>query len=158
MKTKVLLLLCCLCFALTSATAKEKAIEYTIESAGSAVHGTYLVKVWVFSKSSSVSDDELIYGAIHGVIFRGFAGSQGQATQRPMVANSSIETEKSDYFGAFFGKEAAYRRYGSIVTGSYQRVKTPKGYKVAAIVQVSKDNLRKELEQAGIVKSLSAGF
>ena len=43
----------------------KKTIEYSLESAGSGVQGTYLVKVWITSSSKKVSDDEILYGAIH---------------------------------------------------------------------------------------------
>ncbi len=139
------------------ANAKKK-IEYSLESAGSGVQGTYLVTVWVTSSSKDVSDDEILYGAVHGVIFRGFGGSQGMPAQRPMVPSVTVEQQKADYFEKFFGKEGAYKAFASIVNGSYRRTKTPKGYKVGATVQVQKDNLRKELEQSGIIRGLSSGF
>lgn len=136
----------------------KKTIEYSLESAGSGVQGTYLVKVWITSSSKKVSDDEILYGAIHGVIFRGFGGSQGMPAQRPMAPSITVEQQKADYFDKFFGKEGAYKAFATIVAGSYQRTKTPKGYKVGATVQVQKDNLRKELEQSGIIKGLASGF
>lgn len=48
--------------------------------------------------------------------------------------------------------------YASVVGGSYDRVKTQKGYKCGAILQVDKTALRKDLEKAGVVRSLSSGF
>lgn len=50
------------------------------------------------------------------------------------------------------------QNYASIIAGSYERVKTSKGVKSGAIVQVDKKALRKALEKAGVVRSLSAGF
>ena len=44
------------------------------------------------------------------------------------------------------------------MAGSYERVNTPNGVKNGAIVQVDKKSLRKALEKAGVVRSLSAGF
>lgn len=141
----------------TEVSAKSKeAQQYDIEAAGSGVQGTYLVRVWVYSKSGKVTDDEIKRAAVHGVIFRGFNGGQGSPSQRPMASSISLEEEKAEYFEAFFS--SAYLQFASIVSGSYQRVKASKNYKVGAVVQVSKDNLRRELEQAGIIKGLSNGF
>ena len=44
------------------------------------------------------------------------------------------------------------------ITQEYDRVKTQKGYKSGAILQIDKTALRKELEKAGVVRSLSSGF
>lgn len=134
----------------------DKPLQYDIESAGSGVQGTYLVRVWVYSKSGKVSDEEIKKAAVHGVIFRGFNGGQGSPSQRPIATSTTLEEEKAEYFKAFFG--SAYLQYANIVSGSYQRVKVAKEYKIGVIVQVSKDNLRRELEQAGVVKGLSNGF
>jgi len=134
----------------------DKPLQYDIESAGSGVQGTYLVRVWVYSKSGKVSDEDIKRAAVHGIIFRGFNGGNGSPSQRPIAQSTTLEYEKAEYFKAFFS--SAYLQYANIVSGSYQRVKSAKEYKVGAIVQVSKDNLRRELEQAGVVKGLSNGF
>ena len=134
----------------------DKPLQYDIEAAGSGVQGTYLVRVWIYSKSGKISDEDIKKAAVHGVIFRGFNGGQGSPSQRPIATSTTLEEEKAEYFKTFFG--FAYLQYANIVSGSYQRVKNHKDYKVGAIVQVNKDNLRRELEQAGIVKGLSNGF
>ena len=45
---------------------------------------------------------------------------------------------------------------GNIAAGD--RVKVGKEYKIGIVVSVMKDQLRKDLEAAGIVKGLSSGF
>jgi len=156
MKRKWFVLLCTLFFSVNAIMAQT--VNYTIESAGSGVQGTYLVKVWVSSNSPKISDDDLIYAAVHGVIFRGFSGSQGQPSQRPMVGSENMEQDHAEYFDRFFGKEGYYKKFASIISGSYDRVKVSKVYKIGAILQVNKDNLRRELEQSNIIKNLSSGF
>lgn len=136
---------------------KEKAQKYDIAAAGSGVQGTYLVKVWVYSKSGKVSDEELKYAAVHGCIFRGFSGTQGMPSARPMASSPTVEQDKAEYFETFF--DGTYLQYASVVEGSYETIKMKKkGYKVGAVVQVSKDNLRRELENAGVIKGLASGF
>lgn len=139
-----------------AAAKEDKTPEYDIEAAGSGVQGTYLVRVWIYSKSSKVSDEDIKKAAVHGVIFRGFNGKRGSPSQRPIATTATLEEEKAEYFKAFFGN--TYLQFANIVSGSYQRIKASKKYKVGAIVQINKDNLRRELEQAGIVKGLSNGF
>ncbi len=45
---------------------------------------------------------------------------------------------------------------GSIDTDD--RLKVGKEYKIGVVVSVMKDQLRKDLEKAGIIKALDAGF
>lgn len=135
-------------------------VKYDITSAGSGVQGTYLVKVFVYSKDAKVSDLSLKYAAVHGVLFRGF---QGKPSAPPLAGSAATEEQKKDYFNAFFGKSnndktGIFQNYAEIVEGSYQRMKTSKGYKVGAIVQVNKEKLRADLSTAGIIQGLSSGF
>ncbi len=131
-------------------------VKYDISSAGSGVQGTYLVKVYVYSRSAKVSDQQIVYGAVHGVLFRGF---QGKPSAPALAGSATVEEQKADYFTSFFDeKGGAYLNYASILPGSYERIKTAKGYKVGAIVQVNKDKLRADLSSAGIIRGLSDGF
>ena len=47
---------------------------------------------------------------------------------------------------------------GDGAIGAGDRIKVGKEYKVGVVVSVSKDELRKDLEAAGIIKSLNSGF
>ena len=129
--------------------AKGKMPQYDIVGAGSGTEGTVLVKVYVYAKS--VKDEELKRAAVHGVVFRGCSGNESGARQ-PAMASPTAEADE------FFAVDGPCQNYASIVSGSYDRVKTSKGYKTGAIIQVDKTSLRKELEKAGLVRSLSAGF
>lgn len=153
---KLMLLFCAVLTSVFASAAKYEIPTYDIEAAGSGVQGTYLVRVWVESKNGKVADDVLKLAAIHGVIFRGFAGTtSGAPTARPMCSPTEEQT-KAEYFTALFN--GPYAAFATVVTGSYQRVKASKKYKVGAIVQVQKDELRRELEKSGIVKGLNSGF
>lgn len=158
MKQKLLLFLLFICAGVSMASAKttykDRIANYSIQAEGVGVQGTYLVHVYVTGKH--VKEQDLIMAAVHGVIFRGVPGAQGVATQRPIASSVTVETEKADYFEAFF--ESPYSAFGSVVNGTVTRTRTKGGLKLGGVVQVSKDNLRKELEQAGIVRQLGAGF
>lgn len=158
MKQKLLLILLFLGIGLTTAMAKKNyhdvVKQYDIEAESVGQQGSYMVRVYVYGKK--VKDEDIVLAAIHGVIFRGVPGKQGVATQRPLASSITVESEKADYFEAFF--DGPYSRFGSVVVGTETRVKTKGGVKLGAVVQVSKDELRRELEQAGVVRSLNAGF
>ena len=146
------------------AGAKKKAdkdtnqFRYEIECAGNAIQGTYLVKVWTYSRKAAVAENQCRKNAVHGVIFKGYGGGQGCVSQRPMANTPGVETQYSEYFYRFFADGGEFQKYASIVAGTTESVKVGKEYKVGCIVSVRKDDLRKALEAAGIIRGLSSGF
>ena len=146
----------CLFILVASAFAKDdKMPQYDIMGAGSGSEGTVLVKVFVYEKK--VTDNDLKRAAVHGVIFRGCTGNNSGAAQ-PAMASPSVEADNASFFSAFFALDGQCINYASIVSGSYECIKTSKGYKSGAIIQVNKSVLRKDLEKAGVIRSLSSGF
>ena len=133
----------------------DKMPKYDITGAGSGTEGTILVKVYVYSKKAT--DHDLKRAAVHGVVFRGCSGNASGARQ-PAMASPTAESDYAAFCEDFFAIDGPCQNYATIVGGSYDRVKTQKGYKCGAILQVDKTALRKELEKAGVVRSLSAGF
>jgi len=153
---KILSILTLLLMISLGATAKSyKMPQYDITGAGSGTEGTVLVKVYVHGRS--VSDDNLKRAAVHGIVFRGCSGNNSGARQ-PAMASPTAEVDYAPFCEEFFAENGQCLNFASIVAGSYDRVKTAKGYKTGAILQVDKTALRKELEKAGVVRSLSAGF
>ena len=141
------------------AADKGEQMKYDIVSAGATgAQGTYLVKVSVYSKRGKTTSAELQRAAVHGVIFKGVVGGNGMATQKPM-ATPTTEYEKADFFEQFLTDGGPYSAYASVEGATISRAKTPTGeYRVSAVVVVSKDELRKYLEQAGIVRGLGSIF
>lgn len=147
-----ILLLTCVVGVLANS---DKMPKYDITGAGSGTEGTILVKVYVYAKS--VKDEDLKRAAVHGVVFRGCAGNESGARQ-PAMAPITAEVDNAAFCEAFFAADGPCQNFSSIVAGSYERIKTQKGYKSGAILQIDKTSLRKELEKAGVIKSLSSGF
>lgn len=133
----------------------EKMPQYDITGAGSGTEGTILVKVYVYGKK--VSDQDLKRAAVHGVVFRGCSGDESGARQ-PAMASPTAEADNAEFCQKFFASDGQCQSFVSIINGSYDHVKTQNGYKLGAILQVNKTALRKELEKAGVVRSLSSGF
>ena len=144
-----------LLFVLGAMAKNDKMPQYDITGAGSGSEGTILVKVYVYDKN--VSDQDLKRAAVHGVVFRGCTGNASGARQ-PAMASPTAEADNASFCEAFFAADGQCQNFATIVAGSYDRVKTNKGYKHGAILQIDKTSLRKELEKAGVVRSLSSGF
>lgn len=141
-----------------AASKEEKATRYDLECAGTGSDGSYLIKVWSYVKNPKKATLNVVKrNAVHGVIFRGFSGNQGCTSQRPMVKSPAIEEEQADFFQHFFADGGAYTKFAAI-TGVPEVIKVGKEYKVGYVVSVTKDALRKALEEAGIVKGLSSNF
>ena len=153
---KIICLLLCLTTVFVSASAQShKMPKYDITGAGSGNEGTVLVKVFIYEKKAD--DQQLKCAAVHGIVFRGVTGNNSGAKQPPM-APATAELDNATFCSEFFTPDGQCQNFASIVDGSYERVKTSKGYKNGAIVQINKSELRKYLEKAGLVRSLSSGF
>ena len=158
------LLVMALCLPATASISKKKAdkdtnqFRYEIECAGNAIQGTYLVKVWSYSKKAAVAENQCRKNAVHGVIFKGYGGGQGCVSQRPLANTPGAETQNKDYFNSFFSDGGEFQKYASIMEGTTETVKVGKEYKVGVIVSVRKDDLRKALEAAGTIRGLNSVF
>jgi hypothetical protein len=136
--------------------------SYQIECVGDgSPQGTQLLRVWVYVDASDIRRtgiDEIRRCAVHGVIFKGYTGS-GCTPQKPMVASPALELQRADFFEPFFNRDEAYNRYASEVRGNtMERTRAGKDFKISAIISVSKDMLRRDLEAAGILRGLPGGF
>jgi hypothetical protein len=159
------------CYAQKQAKKKaDKATlvwEYEIEpTTGQAVQGSILVKVWSYSKKKEVALEQAGKNAVHGVLFKGVAGLKDGHNrvpeQKPMVTDVTAEETHAKFLKEFFSDGGKYMKYVNFVNngvpGPGDIIKVGKEYKVGVRVSVSKDALRKEMEAAGIVKALGAGF
>ena len=104
----------------------------------------------------AVSTDEFKFAAVHGVIFKGVSG-KGFSSQKPL-AKAESEKQHSDFYQAFFDN-GDFTSYANVITPNSERVKmSNKEYKISAVVSVSKDELRRALETAGMIRNLNSGF
>jgi hypothetical protein len=124
---------------------------YTIEGAGTGIQGTYLVKVTMtVKKPEDAKDDNLAKCAVHGVLFRGFQGDRQH--QRPLAGSVTNEQKNADFYNVFF--EQQYLSYATTESSSRTATKTGKEYKVSALVNINKDQLRKDLTQQGALRDI----
>ncbi len=139
--------------------------RYELECMGTGVKGTYLLKVWSYSSDPQIAIEQAKKNAIHGVIFRGFSGNRdrGCFTAEPLVRNTNIEVEKKEFFKDFFADGGKYMKFisltadGAVAASDRLRI-SKREYKIGVVVSVRKDALRKDLEDAGIIKGLGFGF
>ena len=174
MKSKVQLLaligLLCFSFNAKGQWKKNKALEdtkiwrYDIECAGTAKQGSKLVKVWSYSKNPKHAIASAMRNAVHGIIFKGYAGGrQGCTPFRPLMRDPAAAINFEDFFDHFFAEGGEYLKYVSSATDGQIRPEdrlkvSRREYKIGAIVTVMTDQLRKRLESEGIIRALTTGF
>jgi hypothetical protein len=166
MSNKNLLLPIVLLALLFSSCATKKQLDletekfrYELECAGNGTQGTYLVKVWTYSRNAGRAAAQAKKNAVHGVIFKGIVGYNGCVSQRPLASNPGVELEHKDFFTFFFDdNKGEYMKYVSITSAQQEILKVGKDYKVGVVVSVQKDALRRALENAGVIKGLNYGF
>ena len=105
-----------------------------------------------------MAENQCRKNAVHGVIFKGYGGGQGCVSQRPMASSPGVETQFEEYFKSFFADGGEFQKYASIMSGTTETTKVGREYKVGCVVSVRKDDLRKALEAAGVIRGLSSGF
>jgi hypothetical protein len=136
--------------------------RYEIEAVGTGTQGSYQVKVWSYSKKPETILEQAKKNAVHGIIFKGFANKDRVPGQKALAPSPGIESEKADFFDAFFAQGGDYQKYitltnnGAIAPGD--RINMGKEYKIGVVVSVNVAALRKDLETAGVIKSLDNGF
>ena len=152
-----------LAFIVPSAVAQKKKADkdthqwrYELESAGVGQQNAVQVKVWSYSKKAEVALEQAKKNAVHGVVFRGFGSNKSLCT------SPAAEQEHADFFKDFFATGGKYLKYVQLVNngtvGAGDRIKIGKEYKIGVVVTVDKNALRKDLEDAGIIKKLGGGF
>lgn len=133
----------------------------TVCEKGGGTGTTSLIRVTSYVRDPSISVEQSKKNAVHAIVFTGITGnSRGCVSKRPMTNNPSVYDENIGFFKSFFIDRGEYAKYTNLPTGRPERVIkiSKREYKVETIVSVNTDLLRKNLEDANILKSLSNGF
>ena len=131
--------------------------SYETESVGVGSDGVYAIRIWSYYRTPDMPLELAKKNAVHSVIFKGVPAGNGASAQPPMKTGQSNSSD-SLFFDSFF--KNGYQNYiHSVAYGSRQVIKTGRReYKIGYVLSVAKDNLRKHLEDSGIIRPLSDGF
>lgn len=164
-----MLALIAICFSIVSfGQARKKAEKdteawrYEIEVVQQGAQGTYLIKVWSYSKKPDIAIEQAKKNAVHGIIFKGYTGKGSVSGQPALARNVNLEAEKADFFKPFFEDGGKYMKFVSVsndgAVAAEDRMKVGKEYKVGVVVSVNVSALRKDLEAAGVIKGIADPF
>ena len=146
------------------ADQQTAAWNYEVETLGKNNTGSYLLKIWSYSASTFVAEEQAKKNAIHAIVFQGAPENAEKriAHLKPLLQDPVAEATHESFFKEFFAEGGDYRRFARISNNGFADVvqygKKDMKYKVGVVVLVETASLRKYLEQAGIIKSLSYGF
>jgi hypothetical protein len=152
----------CMAQSKKKADKETAAWRYEIEAVGTGTQGTYQIKVWSYSKKPETAIEQAKKNAVHGIIFKGFPDKDRVKGQKALAQSPNLEQEKEDFFKDFFADGGKYHKFvtltnnGAIAPGD--RINMGKEYKIGVVVSVNVSALRKDLEDAGIIKGLGSGF
>lgn len=132
--------------------------RYEIVSAGEGQQGSYKIKVWAFSKKPKVPEALFKKYAVHGVLFKGIPAYKRTSEKKPLIIDPQVKSKYDDFFQLFFADGGDYENFVQFASGTPEIIKVGKENKIGIIVIVNKDNLRKYMEEAGIIKALNYGF
>ena len=136
--------------------------RYELEAIQTANQGSYLVKTWTYSRDPATAKEQAKKNAVHGIIFKGFPDNGRVKGQRPLINDPKAEDEHKAFFESFFEPGGDYQKYvtladhGAIKAGD--RIKIGKEYKIGVITTVNVAELRKRLENEGIIEELGSYF
>ncbi len=121
--------------------------------------GYVAVKIWDTKKGAKYKPEQARKDAIAALLYTGIAGTNGCVTQPPLLTGTNeldnFHQIEQDFF-AKNGKWAMFTRSAATESAIPQNIgdKNWKVYKVS----VSRNELRKYLEEQKIIKSLNSGF
>lgn len=137
--------------------------DYEVACIGVGVEGTKIIEILGYGQTPEEAERQAKRNAIHAIIFKGAPGVSGGCQGIKALAKSmTLEQERADFFKPFFNPGGQYLNFVSLSTqGGNSRTVVrveKKIYKVGINALVSYNELRKELENAGVIRKLGAGF
>lgn len=147
---------------LSEAWAKFNISEsYSITGAGVGTDGNKIVEVTGTAGNVKKAMEQARKNAVAAVIFRGIPAGDGTLSIPPMSPlGEQLYRNNAKYFDKFFDKEKTYLQFVNFtstdIPSGINNVETRDGRRVTVYVQILYDNLRRRLEQDGILTSMSA--
>lgn len=133
--------------------------NYQTECVNIEVDGNIALKIWDTKKGPKYRPEQARKDAIHAILFSGISGGQGCASQPPILSKTEDRENFKSIEHNFFAKKGKWSMFtrNSNTETSLPTSIGEKKWKVYQ-VSVSKNELRKYLEEQKIIKSLSNGF
>jgi hypothetical protein len=132
---------------------------YQTECVTNETDGYISLKIWNTEKGENYKPEQARIDAIHAILYSGIAGGGSCSTHPPILNNTEEQIKFQSIEKSFFakkGKWSMFTRSAALETTlpTNLGVNNWKVYQIS----VSKNELRKYLEEQKIIKSLTNGF
>lgn len=133
--------------------------SYQTECVTIETDGYITMKIWDIQKGAGYKPEQAQKDAIHSILFSGISGVKGCSTQPPILNRTEDQTEFKKNEKKFFSKNGKWAQFtrSSATETTLPANLGAKNWKVYQ-VSISKNILRKYLEEQKIIKSLNNGF
>lgn len=135
--------------------------DYTVSNYGVGTDGSKIIEVTAYGDNVQKAMQQAKINAIAALIFKGVPAGYGSSSIPALCENGEqTYTANSKYFNNFFNKSKTYLQFVNLVTSDEpsgaNNIRTKKGQLIKINVQVLYDQLRKRLENDGIIGSLQS--
>lgn len=135
--------------------------SYEVQIVRVSQQGTKFLKVWGIAGSPDKAIDQAKQDAVAACIFTGIEGNEISGKIQPLATSINAYAKHQKFFDTFF-KKGEFMKYVKNVNTGYpfgeDNISTSKGRRVGIYVIVMYDELRKLLEDKGIVRKLNSYF
>jgi hypothetical protein len=138
---------------------EESSNTYQTECVSLETDGYVTLKIWDTQLGKLYKPEQARKDAVHAILYAGIAGINGCTTQTALL----LKLEDIDKFKKiekeFFSSKGKWSQYtrGSATETTLPAILGAKNWKVYQVT-VSKDALKKYLEEKSILKSINTGF
>ncbi len=159
MKIKILNCLILVVSSFIQLSFASNNITYQTECVTIETDGYITIKIWDTKKGAKYKSEQARKDAIHVILFSGISGGNGCTTQPPILNKSEEQENFKPIEKSFFAKKG---KWSMFTRSSATETTLPanigiKNWKVYQVT-ISKNELRKYLEDQKIIKSLTNGF
>jgi hypothetical protein len=147
------------CLVLTIFSCKQRLTGYQSECNSLNTDGYIILNICESKSSKTFNTDKASKMALHAVLYSGVAGTKSCSTQPPMLNTEKEVSNFKNIEKKFFSKHGEWSRFtrSSLYeenSSDNSKLSNPKKFQV----YVSKNELRKYLEENKIISKLNKGF
>jgi len=132
-------------------------LNYQTECVTIETDGYVTIKIWDTQKGEKYKPEQARKDAIHAILFSGISAGNGCSTQPPILNKTEEQENFKTIEKSFFAKKGKWSMLSSATESTLLANLGLTNWKVYQ-VSISKNELRKYLEEQKIIKSLTNGF
>ncbi len=153
-KTFIVMTICIMQFSFVADNRNYQTECVTIET-----DAYVTIKIWDNKKGAKYNAEQARKDAIHAILYSGISGGNGCTTQPPILNKTEEQEQFKSIEKSFFSKNGKWSMFvrSAIIETTLPTNLGNKNWKVFQVA-ISKNELRKYLEEQKIIKSLNNGF